>query len=95
MSRYKVRKASDIRQRWHETVNEVVCENTRILIKKSGVLIAGVVNRQDVQGLEECVPNLAKFRTTMDEIRLAFCDVPPEQFNRAVQSTVHETRAPL
>ncbi|SMC08247.1 prevent-host-death family protein [Sulfobacillus thermosulfidooxidans DSM 9293] len=53
MSRYKVLKASDIRQYWSEVVNEVACENTRILIEKSGVPVASVVSRQDLEWLEE------------------------------------------
>lgn len=35
---------------------------------------------------------MAELRETMDEMRQAFRDVPPEEFNRAVDRAVQESR---
>ena len=93
MGSYKVLKASDVRQRWSEVVNEVARDKTRIIVEKSGVPVAGVVSPQDLEWLQERDRRMAELRETMDEMRQAFRDVPPEEFNRAVDHAVQESRS--
>ena len=90
---YKVLKASDVRQRWSEVVNEVARHKTRVIVEKSGVPVAGVVSPQDLEWLQERDRRMAELRETMDEMRQAFGDVPPEEFNRAVDRAVQESRS--
>ena len=90
---YKVLKASDVRQRWSEVVNEVARDKTRVIVEKSGVPVAGVVSPQDLEWLQERDRRMAELRETMDEMRQAFGDVPPEEFNRAVDRAVQESRS--
>ncbi|PSR32321.1 MAG: hypothetical protein C7B46_14610 [Sulfobacillus benefaciens] len=93
VSSYKVLKASDVRQRWSEVVNEVACNKTRVIVEKSGVPVAGVVSPQDLEWLQERDRRMAELRQTMDEMRQAFRDVPPEEFNREVARAVQESRS--
>ncbi len=90
---YKVVKASDVRQRWSEVVNEVARDKTRVIVEKSGVPVAAVVSPQDLEWLQERDRRMAELRETMDEMRQAFRDVPPEEFSRAVDRAVQETRS--
>jgi prevent-host-death family protein len=92
MGSYKVLKASDVRQRWSEVVNEVARDKTRVIVEKSGVPVAGVVSPQDLEWLQERDRRMAELRETMDELRQALGDVPPEEFNRAVDRAVEESR---
>ena len=93
MSNYKVLKASDVRQRWSEVVNEVSRDKTRVIVEKSGIPVAGVVSPQDMEWLQERDRRLAELRDAMDDIRNAFRDVPPQEFNRQVERAVRERRA--
>lgn len=93
VDRYKVLKASDVRQHWSEVVNEVARNKTRVIVEKTGVPVAGVVSPQDLKWLQERDRRVAELREAMDEMRQAFYDVPPEEFDRAVDRTVQESRS--
>lgn len=93
MSDYKVLKASDVRQRWSAVVNEVSREKTRVIVEKSGVPVAGVVSPQDMEWLEERDRRLSELRDAMDDIRTAFRDVPPHEFDRQVEKAVNDSRS--
>lgn len=92
MSPYKVLKASDVRQRWSDVVNEVSREKTRVIVEKSGVPVVGVVTLQDLEWLQERDRRLAELRAVMDDIRQQFQDVPPEEFDREVARAVQDIR---
>ncbi len=93
VNRYKVLKASDVRQRWKEVVNEVARNQTRIIVEKSGIPVVGVVSSRDLEWLQERDRYLAELRETMDEMRQGFRDVPQEEFNREVERAVQDSRA--
>ncbi len=93
MSAYKVLKASDVRQRWSEVVNEVSRDKTRVVVEKSGIPVVGVVSAQDLAWLEERDRRLADLRRAMDAMRQRFQDVPPEAFDREVAQAVQEIRS--
>ena len=92
MNRYKVLKASDVRQRWKEVVNEVARNQTRVIVEKSGIPVVGVVSSRDLEWLQERDRYLAELRETMDEMRQGFRDVPQEEFNREVERAVQDSR---
>ena len=84
--------AGNIQRRWSEVVNEVSRDKTRIIVEKSGVPVAGVVSPQDMEWLQERDRRLAELRDVMDDIRNAFRDVPPQEFNREVERAVRDSR---
>ncbi len=90
---YKVLKASDVRQHWSKVVNEVARDKTRVIVEKSGIPVAGVVSPQDLEWLQERDRRMAELRETMDDMRQAFRDVPSDEFNRAVDRVVQESRS--
>ena len=92
MSTRKVLKASDVRQRWSQVVNEVSRDKTRVVVEKSGIPVVGVVSAEDLAWLEERERRLAELRQAMDDIREQFQDVPPDAFDREVAQAVHEVR---
>ena len=93
MDDYKVLKASDVRQHWSKVVNEVARDKTRVIVEKSGIPVAGVVSPQDLEWLQERDRRMAELRETMDDMRQAFRDVPSDEFNRAVDRVVQESRS--
>jgi len=93
MHAYKVLKASDVRQRWSEVVNEVSRDKTRVVVEKSVIRVVGVVSAHDLAWLEERDRRLADLRQAMDDMRQRFQDVPPEAFDREVAQAVQEIRA--
>lgn len=92
MSPYKILKASDVRQRWSEVVNEVSREKAREIVEKSGVPVVGVVSAQDLAWLQERDRRLAELREIMEDIRQQFQDVPPEDFDHEVARAVRDIR---
>jgi prevent-host-death family protein len=92
--RVKVLKASDVRQRWSEVVNEVSLDQTRVVVEKSGVPVAGVVSPQDLEWLQERDRRLAELRAVMEDVREVFQDVPPEQFGREAAQALTDIRTP-
>ncbi len=93
MDDYKVLTASDVRQHWSKVVNEVARDKTRVIVEKSGIPVAGVVSPQDLEWLQERDRRMAELRETMDDMRQAFRDVPSDEFNRAVDRVVQESRS--
>jgi PHD/YefM family antitoxin component YafN of YafNO toxin-antitoxin module len=92
MSAYKVLKASDVRQRWSDVVDEVARDRTRVVVEESDIPVAGVVNAKDLAWVEERDRCLAELRRAMDHIRQQLQDVPPEAFDREVARAVQEIR---
>ena len=92
MSRVRVLKASDVRKRWSEVVNEVSRERTRVIVEKRGVPVAGVVSPQDLEWLQERDRRLAELRAVMEDLREVFQDVPLEQFDREVARALQDIR---
>lgn len=92
MSRVKVLKASDVRQRWSEVVNEVSREQTRVIVEKSGVRVVGVVGPRDLEWLQERDRRLAELRAVVDDLREVFQDVPLDEFDREVARALQDIR---
>lgn len=93
MGNDKVLKASDVRQRWSEVVNQVARDKIRVIVEKSGVPVAGLVSPQDLGWLQERDRRLAELRDTMNEMRQAFDDVPQEEFDRELVRAVRDGRS--
>lgn len=85
-------KASDVRKPGSEVVNEGAGDKPRVIVENSGVPAAGVVTALDLKWLQEPDRRMAKLRETMDGMRQAFRDVPPEEFNRVGDRAVQESR---
>jgi prevent-host-death family protein len=88
-------KISDVKQQLNSLVNRVYHQETRILIEKSGIPVAGIVSVQDLRRLDQLDRERAERFKILDEIGDAFKDVPAEELEREVAKALAEARAEL
>ncbi|MGH2614219.1 MAG: type II toxin-antitoxin system prevent-host-death family antitoxin [Thermomicrobiales bacterium] len=86
-------KISDVKQQLNSLVNRVYRRETRVLVEKSGIPVAGIVSAQDLQRLERLDRERAERFKILDEIGEAFKDVPFEELEREIARAIAEVRA--
>jgi prevent-host-death family protein len=86
-------KISDVKQQLNSLVNRVYRRETRILVEKAGIPVAGIVSVQDLQRLEQFDRERAERFKILDEFGEAFKDVPAEQLEREIARAIAEVRA--
>ena len=86
-------KISDVKQGLNALVNRIYRHETRVLIEKSGIPVAGIVSAQDLQRLERLDRERAERFKILDEIGEAFKDIPGEELEREVARALAEVRA--
>ena len=91
----KVMNTSEEREQWSSVINGVYKGQTRILVEKSGIPVAGVVSAGDLERLQRLDEEQAADLTTLERISRAFTGVPPEEVEREVDQAVAEVRAEM
>jgi prevent-host-death family protein len=86
-------KISEVKQQLSGLVNRVYHRETRILVEKSGIPVAGIVSAQDLRRLDRLDRERAERFRILDEIGEAFKDVPAEELEREVARAIAEVRA--
>lgn len=86
-------KISAVKQKLNSLVNQVYRRETRVLVEKSGIPVAGIVSTQDLQRLERLDRERVEQFKVLDEIGEAFKDVPYEELEREVANAIAEVRA--
>jgi len=75
-------KISDVRSRLNTLVNEVYRKETRVVVEKSGIPVAGLVSAEDLKRLDQLDRQRDARFAVIDEVREAFADVPDEEIER-------------
>jgi prevent-host-death family protein len=75
-------KISDVRSQLNQLVNRVYRKETRVIVEKSGIPVAGIVSAEDLRRLKQLDEDREDQFKTIDEMREAFKDVPPEEIER-------------
>jgi prevent-host-death family protein len=92
----KIMQASQVREQWSSVINGVYKGETRILVEKSGIPVAGVVSATDLERLQRLDEEQAADIATLEQIsRQAFGGVPAEEVEREVDKAVAEVRAEM
>lgn len=86
-------KISEVKPRRNSLVNRVYRQETRILVEKSGIPVAGLVSAADLQRLDQLDRERARRFSILDEFGEAFKDVPAEELEREVARALAEVRA--
>ena len=86
-------KISQVKQGLNALVNRVYRRETRVLIEKSGIPVAGIVSAQDLERLERLDRERDEQFTVLAEIGAAFKDVPIEELEREIARSIAEVRA--
>jgi prevent-host-death family protein len=84
---------SDVRKNLSELLNQIFRRETRVLVMKSGIPVAGIVSAEDLQRLERLDQERAERFRVIDEMRSAFQDVSPEEIEQEAARSLAEVRA--
>lgn len=88
-------KASEARQQFSQLLNKVFRQETRVIVEKSGIPVAGIISARDLERLAQFELEREKDFAVIDEIRAAFTDVPEEEIEREVSKAVAAARRKL
>ncbi len=86
-------KISDVKQQLNRLVNQVYRQETRIVVEKSGIPVAGIVSAADLRRLDRLDQERAERFKILDEFGAAFADVPADELEREVERAITEVRA--
>jgi prevent-host-death family protein len=86
-------KISEVKQQLNRLVNRVYRHETRIVVEKSGIPVAGIVSIEDLRRLDRLDRERAEHFKVLEEFGEAFKDVPVEELEREVARALAEVRA--
>jgi prevent-host-death family protein len=75
-------KISDVRSQLNNLVNRVYRRETRVVVEKSGIPVAGIVSAEDLKRLDLLDREREVDFAVVDELREAFRDVPEAEIER-------------
>lgn len=75
-------KISEVRGQLNTLVNRVYRKETRVLVEKSGIPVAGLVSVADLKRLDRLDRERTERFTVIDEVRQTFVGVPDEEIER-------------
>ena len=84
---------SEVKQRLNSLVNRIHRKETRVLVEKSGIPVAGIVSAEDLRRLDQLDRERAQRFRALDTIGEAFKDMPVEELEREVTRAIAEVRA--
>lgn len=88
-------KISEVKQQLNSLVNRVYRHETRIMVEKSGIPVAGIVSVQDLRRLDRLDRERAERFKILEEFGEAFKDVSPEELERETARAIAEVRAEM
>ena len=86
-------KISEARGQFNSLVNRVYRKETRVVVEKSGIPVAGIVSADDVRRLDQLDRERAERFGVIDEMRAAFREVPADEIERQASRSLAEVRA--
>jgi prevent-host-death family protein len=86
-------KASAVRTRWSQIINEVARRQVRVIVEKSGVPVAAIVSTDDLERLEQLDYQRRERLKTLDESQAVFQDLPDTEIEAEVARALAEVRA--
>jgi prevent-host-death family protein len=86
-------KISEVKQQFNRLVNQVYRRETRVMVEKSGIPVAGIVSAEDLRRLDRLDRERVERFKVLEEFGEAFKDVPAEELEREVARALAEVRA--
>jgi prevent-host-death family protein len=86
-------KISEVRGQLNTLVNRVYRHETRVVVEKSGIPVAGLVSVEDLRRLDQLDREREARFAVIDELREAFAGVPAEEIERETDRITAEIRA--
>jgi prevent-host-death family protein len=86
-------KISEVKQQLNRLVNQVYRRETRVMVEKSGIPVAGIVSAEDLQRLDRLDHERAERFKALEEFAAGFADQSPEEIERETARAIAEVRA--
>jgi prevent-host-death family protein len=86
-------KISDVKQQFNRLVNRVYRHETRVMVEKSGIPVAGIVSADDLRRLDRLDRERAERFKILEEFGEAFKDVPADELEQEVAQALAAVRA--
>lgn len=86
-------KISEVKQQLNRLVNRVYRKETRVLVEKSGIPVAGIVSAADLRRLDRLDRERAERFKPLFEFAAGFADQSPEEIERETAQALAEVRA--
>jgi prevent-host-death family protein len=86
-------KISDVKQQLNSLVNRVYRKETRVLVEKSGIPVAGLVSPEDLRRLDRLDRERRERYKALYEFAAGFTDQAPEDIERETARAIAEVRA--
>ncbi len=86
-------KISDVKDHFSSLVNKVYRNETRVLVVKAGIPVAGLVSPADLERLDKLEKDREELFVQISRMREAFKDVPPEEIERETDRIIARNRA--
>ena len=88
----EIMKISDVRGQLNKLVNRVYRKDSRIVVERNGVPVAGIVSAEDMERLARLDRDRDERRNVLEAMRTPFRDVPSEEVEAETDRIVSETR---
>jgi prevent-host-death family protein len=88
-------KISDVRSGLNKLVNRVYRHETRVIVEKSGIPVAGIVSADDLERLRRLDEEDREAWEILEGMRAPFRDVPPEEIEREAERALAQVRAAM
>lgn len=85
-------KISDVRGQLNSLVNRVYRHETRVVVEKSGIPVAGIVSAEDLRRLDQLDRERESDFALLESLRDKFADVPDEEIEREAIRAVADVR---
>jgi prevent-host-death family protein len=86
-------KISEVKQQFNRLVNRVYRHETRVMVEKSGIPVAGIVSAEDLRRLDRLDRERAERSKVLEEFAAGFADQSPEEIERETDRALAEVRA--
>ncbi len=83
---------SDVRSQLNQLVNRVYRKETRVIVEKSGIPVAGIVSAADIERLKQLDADAAERWRVLEAMRAPFRGVPSEEIERETDRILKEMR---
>ena len=85
-------KISEVKQRLNSLVNRVYRRETRVMIEKAGIPVAGIVSADDLRRLDRLDREWEEGTRAIERFGAAFEDIPTEELEAAISRIIADIR---
>lgn len=89
----QVMNASEVRQQWSQLLNKVFSNQTRVIVKRSGIPVAAVISAEELERFIKLDEQREERFEALEKIRQAFTAISSEELTTEVGKALSEVRS--